>query len=179
MPVVGPSVSRCPGSAVTAAYLLARTDGAVKGLFDGHSAGTFISSVRRRDVDRRLWIARCDKRFYAFRSDSGAGYVEWTKLEKEMAETLERLAPDYVVVDEPPLKHVLPAQVALRAVLNRRTDLIERIEEVPIRNNNFEWMAGGRLVIYRYRHRPPGPRRLNIPMLWGGRDLSIVLPERG
>jgi Dolichyl-phosphate-mannose-protein mannosyltransferase len=161
-----------------AAYVLAHVEGSGIVLFDGHFDGTFIYSLRSRDEARRLWIARGDKLLYAVRSDPGAGYVEWTRSEKEITELLERLAPDYVVVEDPPLKHVLPAQVALRGVLSKRTDLFERAEEVPIRNNNIEWMEGGRLVLYRFRHRPPGPRRLNIPMLWGGRDLSFDLPER-
>ncbi|MBL8867927.1 MAG: glycosyltransferase family 39 protein [Planctomycetia bacterium] len=166
------------GYADAAEYVLANTDGPGIVLFDGHFDGTFIHSLRVRDADRRLWVARGDKLLYAVRSDPGAGYVEWTKSEREIADLLTRLAPEFLVVEEPPLKHVLPAQVMLRKVLTDRIDLFERATELPIRNNNIEWMDGARLVVYRLRNRPAGPRTLNMPMLWGGRDLTIDLPAR-
>ncbi len=166
------------GYADAAEYVLANTDGPCIVLFDGHFDGTFIHATRVRDLDRRLWIARGDKLLYAVRSDPGAGYVEWTKSEREIVDLLERLAPEFVVVEEPPLKHVLPVQTTLRKVLKDRVDLFERVAGVPIRNNNIEWMDGARLAIYRLRNRPAGPRSLNIPMLWGGRDLSFDLPTR-
>jgi len=166
------------GYADAAEYVLANTDGPGIVLFDGHFDGTFIHSTRVRDADRRIWIARGDKLLYAVRSDPGAGYVEWTKSEREIADLLTRLAPEFLIVEEPPLKHVLPAQVALRRVLTERVDLVERVAEIPIRNNNIEWMDGARLAIYRMRNRPSGPRTLNIPMLWGGRDLAIEVPVR-
>lgn len=165
------------GYAAAAESTIARAGGAGVVLFDGHFDGTFIYGMRRRDPHRRFWILRGDKLLYAVRSDPGAGYVEWTSTERELTEKLVELAPDFIVVEEPPLKRILPAQVALRKILAERSDLFERLETIPIQCHNIEWMHGAQLAIYRNRNRRAGPRTLTIPMLWGGRDITVNLSE--
>lgn len=165
------------GYAAAAKYVLDRTNGPAVVLFDGHFDGTFVYGVRTQDADRRLWVARGDKLLYAVRSDPGAAYVEWAKNKAAVAKLLAELAPDFIVVEDPPLKYALPVQGVLRKVLREHPDRYERVATVPIESHNIEWMAGGELAVYRPTARPAGPRRLNIPMLWGGRDITQDVPK--
>lgn len=156
-----------------AEYVLGHTEGTDVVLFDGHFDGTFIYGVRLRDVDRRIWIVRGDKIVYAMRSDPRNAYVEWKQSEAEILETLRELDPIFVVLEDPPLKFQLPAQTMLRTVVKQHPEEFELVATFAIDNNNIEWMNGGRLKVYRRLNRTVGQRRLNIPMLWGGRDLKV------
>ncbi|QEL15293.1 ArnT family glycosyltransferase [Limnoglobus roseus] len=160
------------GYADAARFVLDRTDGPGIVLFDGHFDGTFIYEVRTQDAARRLWVARGDKLLYAVKSDPGAAYVEWAKDEAAIAKVLDDLGPNFIVVEEPPLKYTLPAQLQLRKVLREYPDRFERVAVMPIDSHNIEWMEGSELWVYQPKNRPAGPRKLNIPMLWGGRDIS-------
>lgn len=165
------------GYSDAAQAVLARTDGPGVVLFDGLFDGTFIYSLRQADADRRLWVARGDKLLYAVKSDPAAAYVEWAATERGMLKVLDALAPDAIVVEDPPVKYTLPAQAQLRRVLAAHPERYERVAAFPIHSNSIEWMEDHRLAVYVSKTRVTGPRKLRIPMLWGGRDLSFDLSK--
>jgi hypothetical protein len=166
------------GYSDAAEFVSSKIDGPGVVIFDGHFDGTFIYALRARDPDRQLWVVRGDKLLYAVRSDPGAGYIEWAKSDEAILTALLELAPEYIIVEDPPLKYELPAQTALRRVLRERKNRFERIDRLPIRNNNIEWMDGAGLLIYRSQFQSETRRTIRIPMLWGGRDLTVELPGR-
>jgi hypothetical protein len=160
-----------------AKYVLANSRGPTVCLFDGLMDGTFIYEMRAADPTRRVWVYRGDKLFYAVRSDPAAGYKEWVETDADLRRRLEAAAPDFIVLEDPPLKYDLPMPKRLRAVLAAWPERFERVETLSIRNCNKEFLDGGRLVIYRSRRPAPANRRLEMPMLWGGTTIRADVPQ--
>ncbi|OWK42958.1 ArnT family glycosyltransferase [Fimbriiglobus ruber] len=105
------------GYADAARYVVANrtTDRPV--LFEGVLTGGFVYQIRQADPDRRLWVLRGDKLFYAVLSDPHGKYEEFAGTDADVLAVLHEADPEYIVVEEPQLLFDLPAADRLRAVL--------------------------------------------------------------
>jgi hypothetical protein len=162
------------GYSPAAKIVIDSTTGPATVLFNGLLSGTFIYEIRTQDHDRRIGILRGDKLLYGTLSDPHLGYVEYATDDAAMLARLADISPDYLVVESPHAKYEPPASIRLRKLLDSRPDLFAHVAEMPLANNNREWLDGVRLVIYKpFNVKPYHERSITIPMLWQDRSITV------
>lgn len=145
------------GYARAAAYVVASTDASTFTLFDGYYDGNFTYQIRRLDPQRRLWVLRGDKLFYASVINVGQQYTEFVHSDGEMAELLASYDPELLVVESTPIGgRWTPAARRLRRLLAAHPERYRLEHRIPI-----ETQSPGTdtvLLIYRSLVRNPAPR---------------------
>ena len=161
-----------------ASYVVSNAQDAPVFLFDGYLGGDFILQVRRHDVGRRCTVIRADHVLYRVPYESESLYEEYAATEPEVLGLIEKLDPDYLVVENPCALPDLPASQRLRATLEAHPDRFQRERTIPIQTNAPAF-RGIVLQIYRNLNRNKHERRhLFIRMPSIGRSLETDLPDR-
>ena len=93
------------GYADAAGYVVAETTASRFCLFDAWLNGDFIYQVRRLDPARRLWVLRGDKLLYSTIVDVDTDYVSFVKNDDDIRAVLDRYAPEFIVVEDPPVSY--------------------------------------------------------------------------
>ena len=162
-----------------ASYVLHGTKDSRPCLFDGGLNGNFIYQVRSHDPARRLQVLRGDRVLYSVLLQPEFGYTEQYKTNPEMLRVLNRLDPEYVVVENPPLmKFATPAGERLRGILRTEGDRFKLEKVIPIQTNQAEF-KGSQLAIYRNLIRNPGADSLiefSLPALRPSRHRDGAPP---
>ncbi len=161
------------GYAEAAKYTLEHRTGDRPLLFEGVLNGNFIYQVRRADRDRRAWVLRGDKIFYAVMSDSHGGYVEFAVTDDEILAKLHDYDPEYIVIESRQIFYLeTPASGRVRNVLKNHPELF-RLEKTVTFDTNHEEFALGTLLIYRkLTTNPHRKTAIEIPVLGLGRSLG-------
>jgi hypothetical protein len=164
------------GYAEAARYVVDHSQRSRICLMDGFLNGNFIYQIRRYDPERRFWILRGDKLFYAVHSDPHSEYREWVTTDGEILEMIRRYDPEYIVVEEPPVEFRLPMALRLREVLKANPDRFELERRFPVTGKS-QVFEGVHLDVYRNKQANPNrDRRLKLPMLWQGTQYEADLP---
>jgi hypothetical protein len=145
------------GYAQAAQYVVDHTEASTFTLFDGYLDGNFTYQIRRMDPQRRLWVLRGDKLFYASVVNVGQQYTEFVNSEAEMARMLESYDPELVVVESPPLgDRWTPGARLLRRLLAEHPDRYRLELRIPVERQS----STGETVLHIYRSliRNPTPR---------------------
>ena len=166
------------GYAAAAEFAVREIPGSGIVLFDGHMSGTMVYELRTHDAERRLCLLRADKLLYASLSDPSHGYIEWAADDATILSRLEEIGPDLILIEEPRARVDNPMAKKLRTLLKSSNKYIA-VAVFPIANNNLEWIDDVKVIAYKPKKaRPPGERRIAIPMLWQGTRIDAVIPPR-
>ncbi len=177
----GVSASQLPtpyvrGYRAAAEYVVARTSASRYCLFDGYLEGNFIYQVRHANPERRLWVLRGDKLFYASVINPGNQYTEFVSSDEEMTDLLHSYDPEYIVVESRQPVKELPMGSRLRALLASHPELYELERRIPIEASSPLWRSVD-LLIYRKLNRNPTPRStVDMEMLTLSRPLQPGTP---
>jgi len=146
-------------------------------LFDSFLNGDFIYQVRRNDPERGLWVLRGDKVFYSVLSEPHGGYEELVQNEKEILDTIYKLDPEYLVVEDPQVFFQMALPNLVRTTIGKNPDIFKLENTIELKSNYVSF-RGKRLLIYRNLRRNPNPRReVWLRMLHLNQDLHAPIPR--
>ena len=162
-----------------AKYVIEHTHASRFCLFDNYLNGNFIFQIRTHDPERRLWVLRGDKLFYAVLSDPHTAYKEFAHGKEDILSDIFKYDPEYIVVEDPQINFNLRAAALLRTVLRDSTDRFRLEKTIPIRSNVGSY-KGVSLLIYRNTLRNPHPSRLQgLEMIGLGHQINSGVPDSG
>jgi hypothetical protein len=162
-----------------AKYVIEHTHASRFCLFDNYLNGNFIFQIRTHDPERRLWVLRGDKLFYAVLSDPHTAYKEFAHGKEDILSDIFKYDPEYIVVEDPQINFDLRAAALLRTVLRDSTDRFRLEKTIPIRSNVGSY-KGVSLLIYRNTLRNPHPSRLQgLEMIGLGHQINSGVPDSG
>lgn len=144
---------------------------------DGFYSGSIVYHTRLHDPERRVWIVRGDKLLYAMFSDPGSQYKQYANSQADVLERLERVDPEFVVIEDPPPTFaIVPGVELLRSTLHDHPEKYEAAHVVSLRTNYEQFVEPGtRLMIFRKRHRNPNAvNTVEIELIGLGRTVETA-----
>lgn len=125
-------------------------------LFDGWLDGNFSYHIRNLDPARQHAVLRGDKLLYGFICVPSTDLHEYAQTERDIMDVIYRYDPEFVVVEDPQPKQVVPTAVRLRQVLREHPDCY-RLEHTVAVTGVSDRISGYSLLIYRNLNRNPAP----------------------